>query len=123
MNCNITFRNLMSSFRDNVHRANKSVESCIDLDCYSLMKKYLGKKDLVKLKKSTLIESSLIKSKHSKVETSSEFINFESLKLPNSTIIIDGNNSDDKLEKIMPNMKKKRIPGNITRRNERRPKV
>ena len=98
----------MSTFRDNVCRANKSGEGCINWEYYSLMKKYFGKKDSVKPKKSTLIESSLTNCKHSKVETSSGSITSETLQPSNSTTIIDGNNSDDELEEVMPKMKKKK---------------
>lgn len=107
-NCNIKFRNLMSTFRDNIRRANKSGEGCIYWEYYSLMKKYFGKKDSVKPKKSTLIESSLTNCKNSKVETSSGSITSETLQPSNSTTIIDGNNSDDELEEVMPKMKKKK---------------
>ncbi|XP_060882104.1 uncharacterized protein LOC132953775 [Metopolophium dirhodum] len=107
-NCNIKFRNLMSTFRDNTCRANKSGEGCIHWEYYILMKKYFGKKNSVKPKKSTLIESSLTYCKHSKVETSSGSITSETLQPSNSTTTIVGNNSDDELEEVMPKMKKKK---------------
>lgn len=62
-NCNIKFRNLMATFKDNVQRANKSGESAINWEYYGLMKNYFGKKDSVVPMKNTLIQSSLSNAK------------------------------------------------------------
>ncbi|KAF0722234.1 Trihelix transcription factor GT-1 [Aphis craccivora] len=56
-NCNVKFKNLMATFRDNIHRANTSGDGGISWEYYPLMKKYFGKKNSVAPKKSTLLES------------------------------------------------------------------
>lgn len=49
----------MATFKDNVHKANKSGESAINWEYYGLMKNYFGKKDSVAPMKNTLVQSSL----------------------------------------------------------------
>jgi len=94
-NCNTKFCNLMATFKDNLHRANKSGESAIIWEYYDIMSLMPGKKDSVAPKKNTLLQSSV---------------------MPLNTDIEI--NSDG--EQIMPPKKKKKLSRSSVRRNERR---
>lgn len=97
----------MSTFRDNVRRANKSGEGCINWEYHSLMNKYFGKKDSVKPKQSTLNESSLTNIKNSKCDIPPGFVTSRSLQNSKSTTHIE-DSSDDELKEVMPKIKKKK---------------
>lgn len=102
-NCNTKFRNLMATFKDNLHRANKSGESAINWEYYGIMKQYFGKKDSVAPKKNTLIESSLMPVKKDSVAPKRNTLLQSSVMPLNTDVEV---NSDE--EQIMPQKKKKK---------------
>jgi len=49
--CNTKFKNLMATFKDNLQRANKSGEGCINWEYYTKMKKIFRKERLCSTQK------------------------------------------------------------------------
>lgn len=115
-NCNTKFRNLMATFKDNLHRANKSGESAINWEYYDVMKQYFGKKDSVAPKQNTLIESSLMPGKKDSVAPKKNTLLQSSVMPLNTDIEV---NSDE--EQICHRKKKeKKLSRSSVRKNERR---
>lgn len=103
----------MATFKDNLQRANKSGEGCINWEYYNIMKNNFGKKDSVAPKKITLFESSLTNFK----KTSNDDQPKEATKISK---LNDEENSDDELTSIMPKKKKKKISKKCYQKNSKK---